>query len=78
MSEPVKCSFLIHDRAKTILQNSDMWSSASACKNSAETLNALAQGHSAFLAIEASEVKNKPVKPQPAPAKVNESEATDA
>jgi hypothetical protein len=78
MSEPVKCSFLIHDRAKTILQNSDMWSSASACKNSAETLNLLASGHSAFLAIEASEVKNKPVKPQPAPAKANESEAADA
>jgi hypothetical protein len=56
--------------------------SASACKNSAETLNALAQGHAAFIAIEAAEVKEKPMRVQLAreqkPAKTDESEAADA
>jgi len=82
MSEPVKCSFLIHDRAKTILQNSDMWSSPAACKSSAETLNFLAEGHSAFLAIETAEAKEKGMRVQLAreskPAKTNESESADA
>jgi len=60
MTEPPKVSELAHDRAKTILQNSDLWSSPNAAKASAEALSLLGSVVVQF----------QPLEPKPEPVKV--------
>lgn len=59
MTEPAKVSKLAHDRAKTILQNGDLWSSPNAAKASAEALQVLGSVIEQF----------QPLEPKPEPVK---------